>query len=121
MAIAPQPVLQSPWFGHLPVRVADLGTPPARWHHVCMRLEGWNHIPNGYLAEFETQTLPLWLRAWRRIPFVDRFSYPLIVARGHGYLVAMPGFADEDRGPVDGGWQVRPSDYEPPGSRTFLS
>ena len=33
-----------------------------------MTLEGWNHIPRGYGADFDVATAPWWLRLWFRTP-----------------------------------------------------
>ena len=60
-----------------------------------MRLDGWNHVPDGYGATFDRTGAPLWLRVLVRTPFVDRFGYPLLVRRGLGQLHAHPG-ADPD-------------------------
>ena len=55
-----------------------------------MRLEGWNHIPEGYGARFDVKAAPLWLRFLVNTPFIDSFAYPLLVKRGHGYLRTSP-------------------------------
>jgi len=81
-----------------------------------MVLEGWNHIPDGYGASFAVEDAPWWLRLWYRLPFLDRFAYPLLVRRGHGYLRAFPGVPDARRGPVGEGWKVREDSDVPPGS-----
>lgn len=81
-----------------------------------MRLEGWNHIPQGYGATFDVASAPRWLRLWFHTPFVDRFAYPRLVERGLGHLTRQPDCADEDREQVDGGWRVRDPGYMPPGS-----
>lgn len=73
-----------------------------------MRLEGWNHVPEGYGASFDLRSAPLWLRAWFRAPFLDRFAYPLLVRRGLGYLTPHPGVPPEEREEVPDGWRVRP-------------
>ncbi|MDQ6875271.1 MAG: hypothetical protein M3042_09465 [Actinomycetota bacterium] len=71
-----------------------------------MRLTGWNQIPHGYGARFDTAGAPWWLRALNAAPFVDRFSYPLLVRRGLGTLTPHPGWPTSDREPVTGGWRV---------------
>jgi hypothetical protein len=55
-----------------------------------MRLEGWNHIPEGFGATFDRRSAPFWLRALTRTPFLDRYGYALMVHRGHGYLTPHP-------------------------------
>jgi len=86
-----------------------------------MRLEGWNHIPKGYGARFEVRAAPLCLRLLFNIPFIDRFAYPLLVNRGHGYLRTSPESQAERLGDVRGGWRVDPPDYEPPGSTAWIT
>ena len=85
-----------------------------------MELEGWNRIPVGYMADFDVASAPWWLRLWFHTPFVDRFAYPVMVGRGFGQLTAQPGTTAGDRGPIHGGWKLRPDDFRPPGSVTRL-
>jgi hypothetical protein len=85
-----------------------------------MRLEGWNHIPTGYGADFDVEAAPRWLRIWFRTPFLDRFAYPLMVKRGFAYLAPHPGVGPEDRDEVSGGWRLRPGGYQSPDSVTDL-
>ena len=73
-----------------------------------MRLEGWNHVPEGYGASFDVRSAPLWLRVWFRTPFLDRWAYPQLVRRGLGYLTPHPGVPPEEREAVANGWRVRP-------------
>ncbi|HVB27485.1 MAG TPA: hypothetical protein VNE21_06190 [Mycobacteriales bacterium] len=84
-----------------------------------VRLEGWNHIPRGYGATFDLDGAPRWLRVLFITPFVDRFAYPVLVRRGHGWLTRHPGWPAQGCGPVTGGWQLRPDDYQPPASPLF--
>lgn len=86
-----------------------------------MRLEGWNHIPEGYGARFDVRSAPLWLRCVFHTPFFDRFAHPLMVQRGHGYLRASPEWPQEQLGDVREGWRIDPPDYEPPGSIAWLT
>ena len=55
-----------------------------------MTLEGWDHIPRGYGAEFVLDDAPWWLRLWFHTPFVDRYAHPAVVSRGYGFLTAHP-------------------------------
>jgi hypothetical protein len=82
-----------------------------------MRLEGWNHIPEGYSATFDVSSAPLWLRVWFRTPFVDRFAYPVMVKRGFGYLRRDDSW-HENPAPMSGGWKLREPGYIAPGSYT---
>lgn len=85
-----------------------------------MELEGWNHVPIGYAADFDVRAAPRWLRLWFRTPFVDRFAYPRMVARGFGHLTPHPGVGPADREEVGAGWRLRPDGYRAPGSQTEL-
>ena len=85
-----------------------------------MKLEGWNHIPRGYGADFDVSAAPWWLRLWFHTPFVDRYAYPRLVRRGHGYLTPSPDCPAADREPIGGGWRLREPGYTPPGSVTDL-
>ncbi|MDP9166116.1 MAG: hypothetical protein M3O32_08655 [Actinomycetota bacterium] len=69
-------------------------------------LAGWNEIPLGYGADFDTDAAPWWLRAWFNVPLVDRYAYPVMVRRGHAYLTPHPGWVGEV-GTVAGGWRLR--------------
>lgn len=82
-----------------------------------MRLEGWNHIPRGYGATFNTVDAPAWLRVWFRTPFIDRFAYPVMVKRGFGWLTASPDWPTAAREPVAAGWQIRP-EPDPPATES---
>jgi hypothetical protein len=85
-----------------------------------MRLEGWNHIPRGYGADFDLRGAPWWLRLWFHTPFIDRYAHPTAVARGHGYLIPHPEWPPEAMEVPGPGWRIRPADYEPPGSMSWL-
>lgn len=71
-----------------------------------MRLNGWNYIPEGYGLRVDKAQVPLWLRVLHHTPFVDRFSYPLLVKRGHAYLVPHP--SAPDHAPPPPGWATEP-------------
>lgn len=85
-----------------------------------MRLEGWNHIPDGYGARFDLPAAPRWLRVLFRTPFLDRFAYPLLVKRGHGYLQPSPHLPAREHPTQLGDWRIDPPGYEPPGSTAWL-
>lgn len=85
-----------------------------------MRLEGWNHIPAGYGAQLDVRAAALWLRCLFHIPIVDRFAYPLLVQRGHGFLRASPEWPQEQLGDVRRGWRIDPPDHEPPFSAWLI-
>lgn len=85
-----------------------------------VKLDGWNAMPRGYGVRFDVDAAPLWLRVFFRTPFIDRFAHPLMVRRGHAYLMPFP---DSD-GPHDpfpsGGWRLEDPNYVQPGSVTQL-
>ena len=81
-----------------------------------MRLEGWNHIPLGYGADFDWDAAPIWLVVLQRVPVMDRLAYPLMVRRGLAYLAEMPEPPGAQREVPGPGWRIRPAVYRPPGS-----
>jgi hypothetical protein len=81
-----------------------------------MALEGWDHIPRGYSADFDLSNAPRWLRLWFHTPFVDRYAHPHVVARGYAYLTMKDFVPVEDREPVGRGRKVRAGDYRDPGT-----
>lgn len=81
-----------------------------------MTLEGWDHIPRGYGAEFVLDGAPWWLRLWFHTPFIDRYAHPKLVARGYGFLTPHQGYDDAAREVPASGWRIRPDGYIPPGS-----
>ncbi|MGH3788341.1 MAG: hypothetical protein ACRDRG_17750 [Pseudonocardiaceae bacterium] len=85
-----------------------------------MSLEGWDNLPRGYGANFDLRAAPWWLRLWAKTPFIDRFAYPQLVRRGHGYLTPFPDFPNAERDPVSSGWQLREADKYPAGSMVAL-
>ncbi len=85
-----------------------------------MRLAGWNDIPSGYGARFNTASAPAWLRILDGTPFLDRFAYPLPVHQGLGFLTPYPGWPATESEPVTGGWQLEDPDYRSPGSVASL-
>ena len=54
-------------------------------------------------------------------PVLDRFAYPALVRRGHGYLLPPADTSAQDLGMVTPGWRVDPAGYEPPGSSVRLT
>lgn len=85
-----------------------------------MTLEGWDHIPRGYGAEFVLDDAPWWLRLWFHTPFIDRYAHPKVVARGHGFLIPHPNWPEAEFEVPGPGWRVRPADYLPPGAEYGL-
>ena len=86
-----------------------------------MKLGGWNVLPRGYGARFDTRAAPRWLRLLFSAPFLDRFAYPLMVRRGHAYLAPSPAMEAAERDPFpSGGWRPEEPDYVQPGSVSWL-
>jgi hypothetical protein len=74
-----------------------------------MRLEGWNHIPDGFAATFDRRSAPFWLRALVQTPFLDRYGYALLVRRGFGHLTHHPDVLPDPRVVAEArkvGWNV---------------
>lgn len=85
-----------------------------------MTLEGWDHIPRGYGAEFRLDGAPWWLRLWFHTPVIDRYAHPKVVARGYGWLVAHELGDEAEREAPGPGWRVRPPGYVPLGAEYGL-
>ena len=58
---------------------------------------------------------PWWLRLWFHTPFIDRYAYPQVVARGYGFLTQHQQYVDNAREVPAPGWRMRPPGYIPPG------
>ena len=85
-----------------------------------MTLEGWDHIPRGYGAEFVLDDAPWWLRLWFHTPFIDRYAHPKVVARGYGFLNAHRDYDGAAREVPASGWRKRQPGHMPPGSEYGL-
>ena len=86
-----------------------------------MKLDGWNVLPRGYGARFDTEAAPRWLRLLFSTPLLDRFAYPLMVRNGHAFLKPFPARDAADRDPFPGGgWRLEEPDYAQPGSVSWL-
>lgn len=86
-----------------------------------MRLDGWNVLPRGYSARFDTRAAPVWLRVLFSTPFLDRFAYPLLVRRGLAYLAPSPAVEAAERDPFPaGGWRLESPASVQPGSVSWL-
>ena len=86
-----------------------------------MRLEGWNDDPPGAGAVFDRASAPRWLSLLWRLPLVDRFAYPQLVARGQGYLAVHDPAVFDAQDALARGWKILPEGYEPPRSRAPLT
>ncbi len=86
----------------------------------AMRLAGWNDIPRGYGARFDTASAPAWLQILSATPFLDRFAYPLLVHRGLGFLTPHPGWPATKFAPVTGGWRLEVPEHWSAGSVAWL-
>ena len=64
---------------------------------------------------------PRWLSLLWRLPLVDRFAYPQLVARGQGYLAVHDPAVFDAQDALARGWKILPEGYEPPRSRAPLT
>lgn len=65
-----------------------------------------NAIPRGYNIVIDVSGSPAWLRAWLRAPVIDLAAYPVLLRRGHAWLVPLPDL-NEERGAVPEDWEIR--------------
>ncbi len=86
-----------------------------------MRLEGWNSIPIGAEATFDLSAAPIWLKVIYHAPFIDRFAFPLLVARGHGSLSVTETTRFDAAAALAQGWVIMPEEYVAPGSVSSLA
>lgn len=68
-------------------------------------------------AVFDVASAPTWLRLMWRLPLVDRFAYPRLVAGGHGYLAVDDPAVFDTKDAMARGWKILPEGDEAPGSR----
>ena len=47
-----------------------------------MSLTGWNDIPSNAITKFDFDQASSWLKFLARVPFFERFSYPIVVKKG---------------------------------------
>lgn len=91
-----------------------------------MPITGWDDIPSNAISKFNFHNTSLWLRALARVPFFERYAYPIAVKRGLG-TIWFPGTSDNDLDYfLNVGWKVKkglPSDHELflQGSKAFLT
>jgi len=78
-------------------------------------------MPDGYGAVFDVRAAPLWLRLLVHTPFIDRFAYPLLVRRGHGYLTRFSGGPSAEPGDITGGWRFGTPDHLRRGASVVLT
>lgn len=91
-----------------------------------MPITGWDDVPSDAISKFNFQNTSLWLRALARVPFFERYAYPIAVKRGLG-TIWFPGTSYNDfENFLNVGWKVKdglPSDHELflQGSKAFLT
>jgi hypothetical protein len=51
-----------------------------------MSIIGWDDTPSCAITKFDFQKSSLWLRILARVPFFERFAYPVAVKRGLGSI-----------------------------------
>lgn len=85
---------------------------PGGWQASSGARPGWDWVPPCG-ASVNASVLPLWVKVWRRLPFIDRYGYPWMGHHG-GWLVEPAGHGtgggdpSSDRAPASGVAQ-RPS------------
>lgn len=67
-------------------------------------------------AVFDVASAPTWLRLMWRLPLVDRFAYPRLVAGGHGYLAVDDPAVFDTKDALARGGEILPEGDEAPGS-----
>lgn len=89
-------------------------------------ITGWNDTPSDAITKFDFHNTSLWLRALARVPFFERYAYPIAVKRGLG-TIWFPDISDINfEHFLNLGWKVNsglPSDRELflQGSKAFLT
>jgi len=80
-----------------------------------MPITGWDDVPSDALTKFNFHNTSLWLRALARVPFFERYAYPIAVKRGLG-TIWFPEISDINFEKFRNvGWKVNngmPSDHE---------
>ena len=80
-----------------------------------MPITGWDDAPSDAITKFNFHNTSLWLRVLARVPFFERYAYPIAVKRGLG-TIWLPGTTDNNfENFLNVGWKVNyglPSDHE---------
>jgi hypothetical protein len=91
-----------------------------------MPITGWDDAPSDAIIKFNFHNSSLWLRALARVPFFERYAYPIAVKRGLGtiWFPEIPESNFEEF--LKAGWNVKyglPTDHELflQGSKAFLT
>ena len=72
-----------------------------------MSITGWDDAPSDAIIRFNFHNSSLWLRALARVPFFERYAYPIAVKRGLGTIwfpeISESNFEDF----LQAGWKVK--------------
>lgn len=91
-----------------------------------MPITGWDDAPSDAIIKFNFRDTSFWLRALARVPFFERYAYPVAVKRGLG-TIWFPEISESNVEEfLNAGWNVKygaPSDHELflQGSKAFLT
>lgn len=91
-----------------------------------MPIIGWDDAPSDAITNIDFSASSLWLRALARVPFFERYAYPIAVKKGFA-TIWFPKISDEIFDQLQNrGWKVicgLPSDHELflQGSKAFLT
>jgi hypothetical protein len=80
-----------------------------------MPITGWNDAPSDAITKFNFHNTSLWLRTLARVPFFERFAYPIAVKRGLGTIWFPEISESRFEEFLKIGWKVKyghPSDHE---------
>ena len=80
-----------------------------------MPIVGWDDTPTDAITRFDFHTSSLWLRALSRVPYFERYAYPLAVKKGLGTIWFPLDSEFEVENYLNLGWNVKqgvPTDHE---------
>ncbi|TRZ86819.1 MAG: hypothetical protein D4R83_03945 [Streptomycetaceae bacterium] len=72
-----------------------------------MSIEGWDHIPDGFDAEFQFDEANRWLRYLALTPYFERFAYPIAIKRGFARLWPTGEPQDTNIEILEKGWMIQ--------------
>lgn len=91
-----------------------------------MSITGWDDAPSDAIIKINFHNSSLWLRALARVPFFERYAYPVAVKKGLGTIWFQEISESNFEVFLKAGWKVKcgiPSDHEffLQGSKAFLT
>jgi hypothetical protein len=85
-----------PWWGQPVASEPGLVLSPGGWSPPPGKVPAWNWLPPEG-ASPRLDLVPLWVRAWHQLPFIDRYAHAWMWRHG--------------------AWEIRPPEMEPGHSR----